>query len=52
MLQDSLGVNLRELLRVGNCLQDLRQVLCCSNAIHGSRLERAGSGMMKAKGLK
>ena len=36
MLQRGLGVNIRELLRVGNGLQNLRQLSRCLNLIHGN----------------
>ncbi len=42
MLEERLSVYLGELLRVGNGLQDLGQVIRCLNSIHGSRLERSG----------
>jgi hypothetical protein len=52
MLEGSLTVHVRELLRIGNGLQDLRQVMRCLKSINGRRLERAGCGVVKAKSLK
>ena len=52
MLQGSLSVDFRELLRIGKCVQHLRQVIRCLNAIHGRRLEGASRRMVKAKSLK
>jgi hypothetical protein len=51
MFQDSLSVNIRELLRIGDGLQDLRQVIRCLNSIHGRRLDSACRCVMQAKGL-
>jgi hypothetical protein len=52
VLKDSLSVKIRELLRIGNGLQDLRQLIRCLTSIHGRRLESAGRGVVKAKSLK
>jgi hypothetical protein len=52
MLKESLSVNFRELLRIGNGLQDLRQVIGRLSSIHGRRLKSAGRGMVKTKSLK
>jgi hypothetical protein len=52
MLQESLSVNFRELLRIGNGLQDLRQVLRRLRSIHGRRLKSTRRGMVETKSLK
>lgn len=52
MLKGSLRVNVRELLRIGNGLEDLRQVPRCLISIHGRGLKSAGCGVLKAKRVK
>ena len=52
MLEKSLSVDLGELLRISDGLQDLRQVIRCLSSIYARRLESAGRGVMKAKSLK
>jgi hypothetical protein len=52
MLEDSLRVNVSELPRIRDSLQDLRQVMRCLNSIHGRRLKSASRGVLKAKSLK
>jgi hypothetical protein len=53
MLKSGLSVNIRkQLLRIGNGVQDLRQVMCRLNSIEGRRLEGAGRGVVKAERLK
>lgn len=52
MFQESLRVYFGELLRIGNGLQDLGQVLCSLHSIHGRRFKSAGRGMLKTKSLK
>ena len=52
VLEDGLSVNFRELLRIGDGLQDFRQVIRGLQSVHSRRLERAGRGVLKAEGLK
>jgi len=52
MLQESLSVNFREMRRIGDGLQDLRQVIRRLRSIHGRGLKSAGRGMVKTKSLK
>ena len=40
-------MNFRELLRIGNGLQNLRQMIRCLNSVHGWRLESAGRSVVK-----
>jgi hypothetical protein len=51
MFKGGSSVNISELLRIGNGLQDLRQVMRCLTSIHGRRLKGAGRGVVKAKSV-
>src|SRR5438876_2387750 len=47
VLKGRLSVDIAELLRIGDGLQDLRQSLRCLNTIHRWRLERTCCGILK-----
>jgi hypothetical protein len=49
VLKGGSSVNIIELLRIRNGLQDLRQLIRCLNLIHGRRLKSAGRSVLKTK---